>query len=352
MVRFPETVEREWMEVETKALAKVNVRKKIERETRVANEVETLRVRHEAKHIFQQELDAESTPVLEMMSMAEYQADPTLSPHDMIDGVMKENGLTLVLGPSRSGKSTLALQMLHCLLSGDDFLGQRVDKIDGGMGFLSYDMDASMAVDWMAGFPGIDASRVSLVNAYKRGNPVGVPAYRKKIAAAWKANKTEVVVLDSFGASFFGHDQNDAAAVMAHYRDMKLFALTEVGAKALIVIVHSTDANPAKPRGSTVHIDTADTIVLMAPEPTTGQRKVSIEKYRAMRGQSLTGMDPVLVSAPDNVTHLVDVDIAAMNLAGMPLPAHLVASAAFSMVPDPNEDPDLDSDSGMEDEDL
>ena len=350
MVKFPETAEREWQEVEARANATVNVRKKIERETRVANEVETLRVRHEARTLFQQELDADATPVLELMGMAEYLADPTTAPKDLIEGVAKENGLTLVLGPSRSGKTTLALQMLHCLLSGDDFLGQAVDRVDGGVGFLSYDMDAAMAVDWMAGFPGIDPARVSLVNAYKRGNPLGVPTYRKQIAEAWRAQDTEVVVLDSFGASFFWHDQNDAAAVMAHYRDMKLFALTEVGAKALIVIVHSTDSNPTKPRGSTVHIDTADTIILMAPDKSTGKRRVSMEKYRAMRGQSLAGMEPVLVTAPDSVTHLVDVDLPAMNLAGMTLPPHLVAQGAFSQMPDPNENPDTDSDSGMEDD--
>lgn len=352
MVRFPETVEREWRNVEAAVSTAINVRKKIERETRIDNEVENLRIRHEAKLIFQQELDAADTPALELGTMADYLNSPTSQVHDLIDGVMKENGLTLVMGPSGSGKSTLALQMLHSLLSGSDFLGQKVSQISGGAGILSYDMDAAMVVDWMAGFPGLDPSRVSVLNAYKRGNPLGVPAMRAKIAESWKAMGVEVVVLDSFSASFFGHDQNDAAATMAHYRDMKLFALTEVGAKALVVITHSTANNALKARGSTVHKDTADTIVAVVQDENTGSRTVSMEKYRAQRGKPLTGMDPVIVTAPDSVTHLVDIDIPSMNMKGLQLPPSVAASAAFTAMPDTHEEPDTDSDSEMEDDDL
>lgn len=352
MVRFPETVEREWRNVEASVSTAVNVRKKIERETRIDNEVENLRIRHEARLIFQQELDAADTPALELGTMTEYLNNPSSQVNDLIDGVMKENGLTLVMGPSSSGKSTLALQMVNSLMSGTDFLGQKVDQISGGVGILSYDMDAAMVVDWMVGFPGIDTDRVSVLNAYKRGNPVGVPAMRAKIIEAWRAMSVEVVVLDSFSASFFGHDQNDAAATMAHYRDMKLFALTEVGAKALVVITHSTATNALKARGSTVHKDTADTIVAVVPDENSGQRTISIEKYRAQRGKPLAGMDPVIVTAPDAVTHLVDIDIPAMNMKGMQLPSAAMASAAFTAMPDAHEEPDTDSDSGMEDDDL
>jgi hypothetical protein len=213
---------------------------------------------------------------------------------------------------------------------------------------MSYDMDASMVMDWMSGFPSIDPNKVSVVNAYKRGNPLGVPQMRAEIAAAWRAMNTEVVIIDSFSASFFGHDQNDAAATMHHYRDLKLFALTEVGARSLVVIVHSTEGSPHKARGSSVHHDVADTIVSVAADQ-QGQRSIRMVKYRAARGQSQ--MNPVVVTAPDNVTHLVQLDLAAMTLAGMQLPAG-AAAAAFTAMPETYEDPDTDSDSDEEDDDL
>lgn len=344
MIQFPETAAVEWQVAADVVEAEHQLRKKIQRDTEVERETERLRIRHEAALTFQHELDADQTPVLEMSTLASYKSIP--APADLIDGVLKDNGLCIMLGPSGSGKSTLGLQMVHSLSTGEDWLGQTAKPIMGGFGILSYDMDGSMVADWMSGYPNTDQTKISIVNAYKRGNPVGVPAMRKQIAETWKHMGVEVVVLDSFSASFFGHDQNDAASVMAHYRDMKLFALTEVGAKALIVIVHSTLSSPDKARGSTVHHDVADSIVSVSGVG-TDERQVRMVKYRAARGQQQ--MSPVVVTAPDDVTHLVDLDLGAMTLAGMQLPAGAIA-AAFTPIPDTNEAPDTESDE--EDDDL
>lgn len=340
MIRFPETVWAEWSAVARAARADEEVRKRIERDTLVERELERLRIRHEAGLQFQQELDADQTPSLEIGTLATYQANPAAVPTDLIEGVVKDNGLCIFLGPSGSGKSTLGLQMLHSLMSGDDWLGQPVNQITGSVGVLSYDMDAAMVMDWMSGFPGIDPHAVSVVNAYKRGNPLGVPAMRAQIAATWRSMGVEVVVLDSFSASFFGQDQNDAAATQHHYRDLKLFALTEVGAKTLVVIVHSTEGSPGKARGSSVHHDVADSIVAVSSD-NAGQRTVQMVKYRAARGQKQ--MSPVVVTAPDTVTHLVSLDLGAMTLAGYHIPAS-AGAAAFTSLPDPHEQPDSQSD--------
>lgn len=269
------------------------------------------------------------------------------SPVDLIDGVMKDSGVCLMLGPSESGKSTLAMQTIHSLTTGDDWLGQTAKPLSGGFGVMSYDMHYQMLAAMLKQYPGIDFSRVSLVQAYKQGNPLGVPEFRRKIADSWRQMNTEVVVIDSFSASFFGHDQNDAGATMAHYRDLKQFALNEVGARVLIVIVHSTEASPTKVRGSTVHHDVADSIVSVVADPKTGSRTVSMVKYRAAPGQKQ--MDPVIVTAPDSVTHLVGLDLGAMSLAGMKLPA-AAAALAFPELPETNEAPDTEREE--EDDDL
>lgn len=347
MIQFPETAQVEWQAVADAANAAEELRLRIERGTKVEKEVEHLRVRHEATTLFQQEMDSEQTPVLEMMTVAEFQSNPTFTaPVDLIDGVLKDNSLCLVLGPSGSGKSTIAMQMIHSLSTGDDWLGQTAKPLTGAFGVLSYDMDASMLAAILVKYPGVDFAKLLLVNAFKRGNPLGVPQMRQRIAAEWRARNVEVVVLDSFSASFFGHDQNDAASTMAHYRDLKLFALTEVGAKALVVIVHSTEASPNKVRGSTVHHDVADSIVSYVAAP-TGERTARMVKYRAAPGQHQ--MNPVVATAPDSVTHLVSLDLGAMALAGMQLPAGS-AAAAFTEVPEPTETPDTESE--QEDDDL
>ncbi len=346
MIQFPETAQVEWEVAANAAEAEHRLRKKIQHDTEVEHETARLRVRHEASLLFQQELDSDQTPTLEMATLADYKA-LGVAPVAIIDGVINVDGVCLMLGPSGSGKSTLGLQMVHSMLTGDDWLGQPVKPLMGSAGIVSYDMDGSMVVDWMSGFPNMDASKVSIVNAYKRGNPLGVPPLRAQIVAAWRAVNTEVVVIDSFSASFFGHDQNDAATVQAHYRDLTKFALTEVGAKALIVIVHSTISSPDKARGSTVHHDVADSIVSVEG---TGleERKVRMVKYRAGIGQKQ--MEPRVITAPDAATHLVDLDLGAMTLAGMHLPAS-AAPAMFPAMPDTHEAPDTESNSG-EDDDL
>lgn len=347
MIRFPETARMEWESAAALVNAREELRKRVRLDTEVEREVERLRIRHEASVMFNTELSADETPVLEMGTLADFKSNPSQAPVDLIDGVMKDKGLCILLGASGSGKSTLGLQMLHSLSTGDDWLGQTAKPLMGGFGILSYDMDASMVYDWMAGFPSIDPHKVSVVNAYKRGNPLGVPAYRQQIAADWKARGVEVVVLDSFSASFFGRDQNDAAETMQHYRDMKLFALTEVGARSLVVIAHSTEGSPGKARGSSVHHDVADSIVAVEVNAKTQSRTVRMVKYRAARGQKQ--MDPVIVTAPDDVTHLVDLDVSAMTLSGMHLPPG-VAAMAFPEMPEAAEAPDTESDEDEEDD--
>lgn len=336
MVQFPETARIEWETVAEAANAGEELRKKIQRGRDVEHEVERLRVRHEASLTFQQELDADTTPALEMVTLTNYKSNPTAAPADLIDGVLKDQGLLIVLGPSGAGKSTNALTMLHSLLTGEDWLDQTVTQIDGSVGVVSYDMDAALMLDWMSGWPNIDPDKVSVVNAHKRGNPLGVPALRAQIAATWEAMNVEVIVIDSFSASFFGHDQNDAASTMAHYRELLAFS-RECGARALIVIAHSQETDPTKVRGSKVHHDVADSILSIAgvgAEP----RTLRMVKYRAALGQSQ--MNPAIITPPDAVTHLVGLDYGAMSIAGMTLPANAVGMA-FPALPDTYDDPDL-----------
>lgn len=351
MIQFPETAQTEWKIVADAANAEQELRARLERETLVEREVEKLRVRYLATTQFQQEVDADMTPVLEMGTLDNYRATPNAGPSDLIEGVLKDKGLCIALGPSTSGKSTMALQMVHSLLTGTDWIGQPAQKISGAAGIVSYDMDGGLVMDWMDGFPNIDPRKVSVVNAHKRGNPLGVPEMRAQIASAWRAMQVEVVVIDSFSASYFAQDQNDAAATMHHYRDLSLFALTEVGARAVIVITHSTEGSPHKARGSSVHHDVADSIFSVSVDAQQS-RHVRMVKYRQHRdsaGVFTTQMAPVILTKPDDVTHLVSLDLGAMTLGGMQLPPG-AAAAAFTDLPDTYEEPDTDSDSDEDDE--
>jgi hypothetical protein len=356
VIQFPETAINEWKIVADAANIEGELRKRIARDTQVEVKKEKLWIDHDAKVMFQQELDEGETPDLQMGTLATYNASPNAGPSDLIDGVFKDNGLCIFTGPAGGGKTTSSLQMLYSLMTGKDWLGQRVTKIQGSVGILSYDMDDSLVYDWMSGFPAIDPNKVGVVNAYKRGNPMNVPEMRRQIVAAWKAMDVEIVLLDSFSASFFGLNQNDTTEVQAHYRDIIKFALTEVGARGLIVIAHSTPGSPEKIRGASTHHGVADSILAQYPVNgnNTDPRTVRMVKYRSHRdttGMMTTQMNPVIISQPDDVTHLVEVDPGAMTMVGMPLSGG-AAAAVFSELPPEHEAPDTDSDSGHEDEDL
>lgn len=359
MIRFPESVQKEWDNAALALRAAADLKARIERDTLVEMALDKLRIKHQAELLHAAELAAENTPALEMMTLAEYKANPAMTgPGDLIEGVMKDEGLTLMLGPSGSGKSTTALQMAYCLMTGTPFLGQPVQQIAGAVGALSYDMSGSLMMDWMAGFPGVDDRKISVVNAYKQGNPLAVPAHREAIAALWKAMGVEVIILDSFSASFFGKDSNAEAETMAHYRDIKSFALNECGARGVIVIVHSTDASPNKPRGSTVHQDVADSIVSQwVPGKAHGDmvRHVDMTKYRQHRtpaGTMSHQMSPVAITEPDDVTHLVALNTGAMLLAGHTVPQGANVSDAFPDLPEAFDTPDPDSTFDPEEDDL
>lgn len=356
MVQFPETAASEWKIVADAAAATDTLRQRLERDALVEAELEKRRIRHQADVMFEAELQAEDTPDLVMMTLADYRNSPMPTKRrDLITGVLNDDGVCAVLGQSGSGKSTLALQMMYCLATGNDFLGQSVNQLDGCFGAISYDMPTSTMFDWIDGFPLLDPNRFSLVDAHKRGNPLAVPDQRRAIANLWKARNTEVVMIDSFSASFFGRDQNDQAETQAHYRDLKKFALTEVGARCLLIIVHAKDGDPTKARGSTVHKDVADTQISVAEDlspqsATPGSRHVKMVKYRELRGQ--VAMSPRVLTHPDPNTHLVDLDIGGMQLAGYDIPGH-IAGAGDVMFPEPTSDPDTDSTSPLEgDDDL
>lgn len=356
MIQFPETASTEWKIVADAASIESELRKQIARDTQIERKLDDLRIMHGARLLHQQELDAGETPDLEMGTLATYNATPNSGPGDLIDGVFKDKGLCIFTGPSGGGKTTSALQMLDSLMSGKDWLGQKVTQIRGSVGILSYDMDASLVFDWMGGFPNVDPDRVGVVNAYKRGNPLNVPEMRARIVAAWKAMDVEVILLDSFSASFFGLNQNDVTEVQAHYRDILKFALTEVGARGLIVIAHSSPGTPEKIRGASSHHAVADSIVAQYPinGNSTDPRALRIVKYRQHRdstGIMTSQMNPAVITEPDSVTHLVELDLGEMTMAGMSLSAG-AAVQAFGELPEENEAPDTDSDSGEEDEDL
>ncbi len=78
---------------------------------------------------------------------------------------------------------------------------------------------------------------------------------------------------------------------------------------------------------------------------------VKYRQHRDVTGTMTSQMNPVVITEPDDVTHLVELDLGGMTMAGMSLSSG-AAVQAFPDLPPENEPPDTDSDSGDEELDL
>lgn len=278
---------------------------------KVERELDRLRVREAAQDAWNTEKAERDTPELQIGDAEEMEEYAEPDQPDLIAGVLKDHGTALFIGKSGSGKTTLALQAAHCLLTGTPFLeaghrpGQEVQKIEGRVGVISHDMPLGLLLNWIKAYPESDRSRYRVVNAHARGYPLNVPLMRQKIVKDFRDKAVEVIVVDSFAASFPGDNQNDNDQVLKHYLDLQKFALTEVGARALIVIAHAGKGSQESARGASAHHDVADTVmaVTMDEEKPDKPRYLTMSKYRAGMGEY--EMVPGTVTEPDDFTHLV-----------------------------------------------
>lgn len=230
----------------------------------VAAEAHRIRVREAARQL----VDRENTPPAEPFdagTLADILARPPEPPF-RVENLIPADGGTLIVAQRKTGKTTWNLNLVHSLITGQDFLGTfGVRPVTGKVAILNYEVSGAALARWSHEV-GIDHQRFYIVNLRGRRNPLTDPDDRARLAQELRNQDVESLIVDPFGRAYNGKSQNDPGEVGAWLVDLDLFARAEVGARDLILAAHA-GWNGERTRGSSALEDWADAIITLTRDP-------------------------------------------------------------------------------------
>lgn len=226
----------------------------------VAAEAHRLRVRDAAREVVR----AESLPPAPEMDMVLLDDIEDESVRYRIDKTLPMNGNLLVVAKRKAGKSTILLNLIRALRTGEPFLGSlEVEPITGRVAYLNYELPRAMFQAW-AHDVGLTSDDMLAVNLRGRRNPLGNDQDLDTLRAGLVEHKVEVIVVDPFSRAFTGQNINDTGEVTRFLADLDILK-TEVGASSLIVAAHA-GWGADRARNSSVLEDWPDAIITMTAD--------------------------------------------------------------------------------------
>lgn len=232
-------------------------------ESLVHHELRMLRARGAARALYEAEKAPAGQP-LDLDTLAAVLARPA-APSARVEQLIPWEASTLVVAQRKTGKTTFALNLARCLLTGERFLGSLdVRPLDGTVALLNFEVAAATVARW-ASDAGVPGHRLLLATMRGRRNPFAHPDDRAVLAEALRSRNVETLIVDPFGRAYVGTSQNDAGEVGAWLVDLDRFARAEVGAKDLILTAHA-GWNGERSRGSSALEDWADSIVTLTKD--------------------------------------------------------------------------------------
>lgn len=212
-------------------------------------------------------------PPFDLATLGEVlQRDP--EPPARIADLMPWSGSTLIVAQRKTGKTTLALNIAHSLLTGQPLLGG-FDVIAleprQKVALLNYEVTAAKVGAWGEDL-GIDRDRLVVVTLRGRRNPLGHPVDRLELARLLADQNVASLIVDPFGRAYTGESQNDNSEVQNYLIGLDTFAREEIGATDLILTAHAGWAGE-KVRGASALEDWADSLIYLTAEEKDGERR-------------------------------------------------------------------------------
>jgi hypothetical protein len=241
------------------ALGRVDFRSGAQFQYAVADELNRLRVREEAKRRLAAEDD---------LDIAAFQAQllcdvPLFSEQSFrIQGLLPESASMAINAQHKTGKTTFTMNLAHSLITGERFLGEfRVNPVTGKVAILNFEMSGPHLGYW-ARQVGIAEDRLLLVNLRGQRNPFAHPDDLKRLAEALKGHEAESLIVDPFGSAYPGTNQDNSGEVRGWLDDLSRWARTTAGVTDLILTVHS-GWNQERARGASALGDWPDSILYL-----------------------------------------------------------------------------------------
>ena len=230
----------------------------------VQDEFHRLKVRKAARERLRIEERAPAPP-FDIGTLGDILARPR-GPRDRVVGLVPADAALLTVAQRKTGKTTLALNLTRCLLTGEALLGRfDVVPVIGRVAILNYEVSGDTLARW-ADEVGVFHDRFVLVNLRGRRNPLADPDDRARLAEHLQGFEVETLIVDPFGRAYTGRSQNDPGEVGAWLAQLDEFARSDVGARDLILSAHA-GWNGERTRGASALEDWADVTIMMTRDP-------------------------------------------------------------------------------------
>lgn len=176
-----------------------------------------------------------------------------------VEGILNVGGDMMLNAAFKSGKSTLMLNLIRCLLSGEPFLGEfKVDPV-ASVWLMDLEMPLATGKLWLGrlGLLAREELRCSFLTG--RARSLSVLNDNHRAALADRLRGTEVLIIDPLGPllAALGLDENDNSDVRTLLNGLDTLK-AEAGISELIVVHHAGHAATRRARGSSVLSDWPD----------------------------------------------------------------------------------------------
>lgn len=219
-----------------------------------------LKAKHQARERYERE-KAEKAYIFDVVTMSNY--EPLKEP-ERIPGLVPSGGFILVSAMRKTGKTTLVMNLMRSLISGDPFLDRyTLDPEPGKIAYLDYEMPRNLAHSWLTGL-GVDTARVK--HADLKGRKAWISSPRARDLLAQQLEGCSALVVDSFSKAFTGSNQNDPGEVSDWLEDLHGWARDTLGVNEVYLIAHAGKDPEKGSRGASSLEDKPDNIIYLASD--------------------------------------------------------------------------------------
>jgi hypothetical protein len=230
-------------------------------------EVHKLRMKDAAKRAFELEKLERDTAVVDIGSVingTDLLNKPRTTPQWVVQGLINYGGSALLTGKYKSGKSTLMLNLIKSLTTGEDFLGKFSVPHPMRVAYVDMELGENMAQRWISEVHGLDASRLEYIDRKGQGFRLNMKSetLRSKWARVLLEREVDVLIIDPLSPimSALGIDENSAETVRPLMDSFDMLAV-EANLKAVVVSHHTGHQDPNRARGSTAFMDWASSFM-------------------------------------------------------------------------------------------
>lgn len=212
-----------------------------------------------------------------------------------IDGIMLHEGMLLISGEAKIGKTTFVLELTDCLCSGRSFVGLNCRRVTNRVAYFNLEMPQSLLRHYAAEMDlPLDSSRVQVADLNGRAGKLALALLReesrRRLAVQLRKAEIEVLIIDPLSAlvaSIPDGNSNDNDLMRRLLEAVKALA-AEANIDLVVIVTHTGHDDKGRPRGASSQLDTPD--MLWSIEKCGEDRKLTV-KGRGVSGEVTFRLD-------------------------------------------------------------